>query len=313
MGIHLLQTFISSLNDRSIKEQHLRHFTGKTISVDISIYLYRFKEMGNLLENIYLMCSIFRHYNITAIFIFDGKPSKIKNETAQKRRLEKNNARKEFSNLKKEFTKAKYEDKKNIETKMDILRKKFITITKDDIKQTQNLLKSYGMTYITAKREADELCGALNRQVYACLTEDTDIMVFGCTRIFRYFSLMKHTVVVYNMTQIRHNLQMSLSEFQELCVCSGNDYIKSSKNIFCYHKLFKQYKRTSRPSFLDWLLEKRQISLQTYHRYKEIYEFYTFQKYDPFEDVPYTIFKNKSVDKPELMKVLKSINFIFPY
>ena len=89
MGIHLLQTFISSLNDRTIKEQHLRHFTGKTISVDISIYLYRFKEMGNLLENIYLMCSIFRHYNITAIFIFDGKPSKIKNETAQKRRMEK--------------------------------------------------------------------------------------------------------------------------------------------------------------------------------------------------------------------------------
>ena len=77
MGIHLLQTFISSLNDRSIKEQHLRHFTGKTISVDISIYLYRFKEMGNLLENIYLMCSIFRHYNITAIFIFDGKPLKF--------------------------------------------------------------------------------------------------------------------------------------------------------------------------------------------------------------------------------------------
>ena len=78
MGIHLLQTFISSLNDRSIKEQHLQHFNGKTISVDISIYLYRFKEMGNLLENIYLMCSIFRYYNITAIFIFDGKPSNIK-------------------------------------------------------------------------------------------------------------------------------------------------------------------------------------------------------------------------------------------
>ena len=84
MGIHLLQTFISSLNDRSIKEQHLQSFTGKTISVDVSIYLYRFKEMGNLLENIYLMCSIFRHYNITAIFIFDGKPPNIKNETAQK-------------------------------------------------------------------------------------------------------------------------------------------------------------------------------------------------------------------------------------
>ena len=139
MGIHLLQTFISSLNDRTIKEQHLQHFTGKTISVDISIYLYRFKEMGNLLENIYLMCSIFRYYNITAIFIFDGKPSNIKNETAQKRRMEKNNARKEFSNLKKEFTKARYEDKKNIETQMDILRKKSNKLQKKY--QTISILK----------------------------------------------------------------------------------------------------------------------------------------------------------------------------
>ena len=52
MGVHLLQTFISSLHDRSIKEQSLQMFKGKTITVDISIYLYRFKEMGNLLENI---------------------------------------------------------------------------------------------------------------------------------------------------------------------------------------------------------------------------------------------------------------------
>ena len=312
MGVHLLQTFISTLNDRSIKEQNLKMFAGKTIAVDISIYLYRFKEMGNLLENIYLMCSIFRYYNITAVFIFDGKPLKIKNETAKKRKQEKKDAQLEFQNLKYQFNNAQREERKNIELKMDMLRKKFISITKDDIKQTQKLLNVYGMTYVMAKREADELCGALNKEIYACLTEDTDIMAYGCSRIFRYFSLIKHTVVVYDMAQIRYNLQMSLSEFQELCVCSGNDYIKSTKNIFSYYTLFKQYKRSSRPSFLDWLLEKRHISLQDYHRYKDIHEIYTFQKYDPFEDVPYTLFKNKSVNRNELIELLKTINFIFP-
>ena len=55
MGVHLLQTFLTSLNDRSIKEIHLKNIAGKIIAVDVSIYLYRFKEMGNLLENIYLM------------------------------------------------------------------------------------------------------------------------------------------------------------------------------------------------------------------------------------------------------------------
>ena len=40
-------------------------------------------------------------------------------------------------------------------------------------------------------------------------------------------------------------------------------------------KLFKQYKRSSRPSFLDWLLEKRYILLQDYLKYKDIYDIYT--------------------------------------
>ena len=100
MGIHLLQTFIASLNDRSIKEQHLREFSNKKITVDISIYLYRFKEMGNLLENIYLMCSIFRYYNIHALFIFDGKYLKNKNETMRKRKESKKQAKKKFNAIK---------------------------------------------------------------------------------------------------------------------------------------------------------------------------------------------------------------------
>ena len=312
MGVHLLQTFLTALNDRSIKEIHLKNIAGKIIAVDVSIYLYRFKEMGNLLENIYLMCSIFRYYNIVPIFIFDGKPTNIKNETTRKRKQEKQKAEREIINLKKQFNKAKQKDKKNMEIQMDILRKKFISITKDDIKQTQKLLSAYGMTYVTAKREADELCGALNKDIYACLTEDTDIMAYGCDRILRYFSLMKHTVVLYNMTHIRHNLQMSLSEFQELCVCSGNDYVKTNKNIFINYNLFKSYKKSSRPNFLDWLLEKRYISLQDYHNYKDVLEIYTFKKHDPFEGIPYTIFKNKSINTFELRNILKSINFVFP-
>ena len=83
--------------------------------------------MGNLLENIYLMCSIFRYYNIIPIFIFDGKPSSIKNETTRKRKQEKQKAEKEFISLKKQFNKAKQNDKKNMEIQMDILRKKFIS------------------------------------------------------------------------------------------------------------------------------------------------------------------------------------------
>ena len=311
MGIHLLQTFIASRNDKSIKEQHLREFSNKKITVDISIYLYRFKEMGNLLENIYLMCSIFRYYNIHALFIFDGKYITNKNETIRKRKEYKQQAKKKFNAIKKNLHKYNGNTRVKLELQLDILRKQFITVTKEDIKNVKELLDVYGMVYVSAKREADELCGALNNDVYACLTEDTDIMVYGCKRIFRYFSLMKHTVVVYDMTLIQNNLNMTLSDFQELCICAGNDYIKSKKNIFYYYELFKQYRKTP-TGFLDWLLQKRYISLQEYHQRREIYDIYTFKTHDPFEDVPYTLIKNKYVNYQKLLKILETAGFIFP-
>lgn len=312
MGIHLLQTFIASLNDRSIKEQHLREFSNKKITVDISIYLYRFKEMGNLLENIYLMCSIFRYYNIHALFIFDGKYLKKKNETMRKRKESKKQAKKKFNAIKENLHKSNGDNRVKIEMQLDTLRKQFITVTKEDIKNVKDLLDAYGMVYVSAKYEADELCGALNNEVYACLTEDTDIMVYGCKRIFRYFSLMKHTVVVYDMTLILNNLNMILSDFQELCICAGNDYITSKKNIFYYYDLFKQYKRTAQPGFLDWLLQKRYISLQEYHQRQEILDIYTFKTHDPFEGVPYTLIKNKFENKKKLLDILETVGFIFP-
>jgi len=314
MGIHLLQTFLTSLRDKSVVELHLSTLNGKKITVDISIYLYRFKEMGNLIENLYLMCSIFRYYNIHPIFIFDGKSLPIKHDVIVKRREDKQKAKKEFENLKVESHAYTGDSKKNAQMKLDNLRKKFISITKDDIYIAKALLDAYGMTYITARHEADELCGALSfeNNIYACMTEDTDIMVYGCRRILRYFSLIKHTVVLYDMKIIMNNLSITLNDFQELCVCAGNDYIKTSRNLFYYYKLFNIYKKSSKNGFLEWLLKKRYLSLQEYHERIDIHNMYIFKTYDPFEGLPYILVKNKNINKKNLIAILEKGGFVFP-
>ena len=46
----------------------------RTIVVDTNIYLYKFSMGNSLIENMYLMLSLFEQNNITPIFIFDGKP-----------------------------------------------------------------------------------------------------------------------------------------------------------------------------------------------------------------------------------------------
>ena len=74
MGIKDLNKFFKENASNSIKLLHLKELDGKKIAIDISIYLYKFSnEEDSLIENIYLMLSILKFYNITPLFIFDGK------------------------------------------------------------------------------------------------------------------------------------------------------------------------------------------------------------------------------------------------
>ena len=56
MGIPSLNYYIRKFCPNSVKDIHLEEFSGKTIVVDTSIYLYRFKGNGTIIENMYVMC-----------------------------------------------------------------------------------------------------------------------------------------------------------------------------------------------------------------------------------------------------------------
>ena len=198
--------------------------------------------------------------------------------------------------------------------KISELRKKAISIKKGDIFDVKNLLNVYGMTYITAKREADEVCAGLclKNKVYTCLTEDTDIMAYGCPRIIRYFSLINHTCVMYDMPSIIADINMTQKTFKELCCCSGNDFAESSKNIFHYYDLYTKNINNIRNDFISWLSNNRYISCQKCYKLKDIYDIYSMKNIDPFDDIPYIIIRNKKINGKELVNILKSINFVFP-
>ena len=89
MGIHLLNTFIQSIYNNGSRIINLSDLSGKKIVIDTSIYLYRFKALGGLLENMYLMCSITRFYNIHPLFVFDGKSDSNKDASNKKKRRKK--------------------------------------------------------------------------------------------------------------------------------------------------------------------------------------------------------------------------------
>ena len=75
MGIKNLNRFLlDQCKKTAIKKTPLKHLRGKMIVIDTSIYMYKFSGQDALLENFYLMISLFRKHHIVPLFIFDGKP-----------------------------------------------------------------------------------------------------------------------------------------------------------------------------------------------------------------------------------------------
>lgn len=260
MGIRYLNNYLRDNCSKSIRIMNMSEIKGKKIAVDISIYLYKYEADNVLLENMYLMLAIFRHYNVIPIFIFDGKPPPEKKELLLKRKTDKKEAQQEYNGLKKCLeNNTDYDDaeKQDIVNAMDQLKKQFVYINREKIELVKSLIRAYGATYYDAPGEADELCAllVLKKIVWACLSEDMDLFVYGCTRVLRYFSLINHNVVLYYMTGILDELDMTQSNFKDICILSGTDYnihantqILRAKNknhdINLYEtlKLFRKYK-----------------------------------------------------------------------
>jgi flap endonuclease-1 len=263
MGIKDLNKVLKNQCKNSIKIMHLSELSEKIIVIDASIYLYRYASDNTLIENMFLMMSIFYSYNITPIFIFDGKPPPEKKDLLIKRIQFKREAEKEFDKLKHQLdneNNLNLVKKKDIVLNMNVLKKQFVYLKKEETDKVKQLIGSYGATYIEAPGEADELCAmlVLKNKVWACLSEDTDLFVYGCTRVLRYLSLLNHSVVLYDMENILFELGLTQSQFREICVLSGTDYNSKLSNNYCLEKLLDLYKKYlslsyNNLTFYEWI------------------------------------------------------------
>ena len=265
MGIRNLNRFLRDNCPESIRCINLADLSGKRIAVDISIYLYKYEAENALLENMYVMLSIFRHYNITPIFIFDGKPPPEKKALLIKRREDREEAQQEYDKLKNQLeSKDDDKEKQDIITTMDQLKKQMTQINREKIEKVKSLIRSYGATYYDAPGEADELCALLviKKKVWACLSEDMDLFVYGCTRVLRYFSLISHTAVLYYMKGILEEIDMTQDQFKQICVLSGTDYninANGDNDKVNLHKTVKHFRKyqtqvsQDHAEFYNWL------------------------------------------------------------
>jgi flap endonuclease-1 len=323
MGIKNLNRFMrDNCTAESIKCVPVSHLSGKKIAVDISIYIYKFVGDGCLIEHMYLMLSIFKHYNVIPIFVFDGKPPTEKKELLIKRKNDKKYAENEYNKLKENLKSDHIDDdeKQEMITTMDLLKKQFVYIQKDQINMIKEMISSYGMTYWEASGEADELCAllVLKKIVWACLSEDMDMFVYGCSKVLRYFSLLNHTLVLYDTKKIVEELGLTQKEFREICVLSGTDYNIQSNldtenmNLHKVLKLYKKYYKTDKNTdFYNWLQENGNSYLD-YDLLKSVYSIFDLPYNEYCNEVDSLKIANGCLDKEKLQSILKKDGFIFP-
>lgn len=310
MGVKLLSKMLKTTCYDETTKIHLSQLYGKKICIDTSIYLYRYKGQGMLIENFYLMCTLFKHYNIIPIFVFDGKPPKSKDKEIENRKEERENAYVEYDILK-----EKYGDNitKEQQDELNNLKKKMVYIGKKDVDIIKNLLDGYGMKYITATGEADILCASLvlKKRVFAVLTEDMDMFAYTCPYILRYFSLRNHSCIQYNLKKILTKLEISKDNFQLVCVLSGNDYYNSTKNIFYYMKLYNKFKKIKSGHFFEWLILNDCIIGEDLDDIQNILDMYTNGPKLELSKYKYFNIKYGSVNTSVMKSILEKDRFIF--
>jgi flap endonuclease-1 len=319
MGIRLLNKYIKTNCKKGVNVIKMENLRGKYIVIDTSIYLYRFLQEEVLLENFYLLLSLLKYYNITGIFVFDGKPPEEKYKLIQKRNSVKAEAREKYKELEikiNEINDNEYEKegKNVIENEMVELKKKFVKLERYHIDSIKKLITAFGESYIDAEGEADQLCAKLviKKIAYACLSEDMDLFLYGCPRVLRYLSLLNESMVLYNLSEILKELEISLNDFRQICVLSGTDYNDNNGlDLYKSVEFYKSYKNDEKNNnnnidFYTWIDNNMKGTVN-------IIELYVINNMFLLDNVNLKRYKiNRTlIDKNNIKEIMKQDGFIF--
>jgi len=321
MGIQYLNTYIKkNTTSGSTIKLTFAELSNKVIAIDTSIYLYKFILNNTLLESIYLMITLFKQYNIFPIFVFDGIPPKEKETIIKKRQHEKLIAKQRCEELQEQLINTtNISEQTNLNETINSLKKKCIKLKKTDIKKVRDLIDAFGVYYIDALGEADELCAKLviSKIAYACLSEDMDLFLYGCPRVLRYLSLTNSTVIIYYLDKILEDLNMNFKEFKEICVISGSDYITNNTfnfyTVLKYYKEYKEYKEykkcNDQQEFYMWLYNNHNINNAI--DFKELYNaYFMYQVSSNKLKIDISEF-NKTIDHNKIKEIMTPEGFIF--
>lgn len=227
-------------------KRHLSEYAGQTIAVDAYVWLHRgayncaTEIVTGRLTNRYVdyamtRVRLLRHYKIEPYIVFDGGPlpAKKRTESDRRKRREENLSRANTLAAQGKHTQARE------------YYVKCVDVTPQMAYQLIKALRAEAVPYVVAPYEADAQMAYLERigLVDGILTEDSDLLVFGCKNVLFKLDSAESTVTSILRTDFADLgttssstggislLGWSDSQFRAMAILSGCDYLASIAGI----------------------------------------------------------------------------------
>ncbi|KAI8901579.1 PIN domain-like protein [Globomyces pollinis-pini] len=218
------------------RQIHLSALSGLVVGVDAYVWLHRgaFGCALDLLNDIptkkyvnFCMKKVMqlKEFGVWPIIVFDGDSLPMKKNTENQRR----------SNRKERRQKALQYLKEGNQAKALEYCQTCIDVTPEMAHEWIKELQKHNIEYIVAPYEADAQLAYLNRNgiISAVITEDSDLLTFGCTRVIYKLDKDGNGIEIrkQDIGNIRELQFWDETKFRQMCILSGCDYLESPKGI----------------------------------------------------------------------------------
>lgn len=240
MGVDNLLSFVKNATIQT--DIQSAELPNSSAAVDISHWIYKacyacpeslyhrtnvnaaYSTIMNYIDN---YVRLLKHHNVELTFVFDGMKLPAKQHTHEERSARKAEARRLVE---------KYLASNNSqEARKHMLR--CLDIKFDIIKQVIIYCKRENINYIVAPYEADAQLAYLNNNGICkfIITEDTDLILYGCSYIIYKLDAKLGTCVLYEKTRLSKCLgtreELEFEKFRRICILSGCDYLKNIPGV----------------------------------------------------------------------------------
>ncbi len=223
------------------KKINFNDLEGRSVSIDAFNTLYQFlstirqrdgqplcDENGNItshLSGILYRNSSIAEKGIKPIYVFDGKPSKLKKQTIEKRREIRDDSEQKWKEALEsgdEKTAQKY-------------AKRSSKLTPEIIESSKKLLTLMGIPYVEAKSEGEAQAAYLVERgdAYAVASQDYDCLLFGAKRIVRNLAINSNlgNLEYYELRHVLHELNISREDLIKMGILIGTDFSDGLRGV----------------------------------------------------------------------------------